>query len=343
MNYMNKTVTVILLLFVIASTCFAGGGNRTGTGGAAQLLIPVGSRGIAMSGSGIATASDIEAIYWNPAGLAKAEFGTNVTFSHMNYIADIGVEHGAISSNIEGFGALAFDIKSISVGDIPVTTNQYPDGTGKTFAPSFITAGLTFSKALTDRVAVGGTVNVITETLGDVSAAGVGFNIGLMYDRLAEIDGLSFGIAMKNLGPSMRYGGSGLNIQATGSGLNRPPTEFKIESAAFELPSTFEIGFGYKAYSDNVNSLQLAASFQNNNFSGDEYKLGLEYSFQKMFFVRGGYDTSPKSQSDEFIYGFSAGAGINYSTQGLGIEINYAYRDVKFFTGNHVFEVKLGF
>ncbi len=343
MNYMNKTVTVLLLLFVIASTCFAGGGNRTGTGGAAQLLIPVGSRGIALSGSNIATTSDIEAIYWNPAGLARAEYGTNVTFSHMNYIADIGVEYGAISSNIEGLGALAFDIKSISIGDILVTTAQDPDGTGKTFNPSFITAGLTFSKGLTDRISVGTTVNLVTETLGDVSAAGVAFNIGLMYDRLGDIDGLSFGIAMKNIGPSMRYGGSGLDYAATATGFNRGPTQFKVESAAFELPSTFELGFGYKAYADNINNVSVSGSFQNNNFSGDEYRVGAEYSYQKMFFVRAGYDSSPKSQSEDFIYGFSAGAGINYAVQGLGVEINYAFRDVKYFGGNHVFEIKLGF
>lgn len=343
MNYMNKLTAVILLLLMTASVCFAGGGNRTGTGGAAQLLIPVGTRGISLGGSNIALTSDLDAIFWNPAGVAKSEHGTSVAFSHMNYIADIGVEYGAVSSSLEGIGTLAFSIKSLSVGDIPITTNTDPDGTGKKFTPSFITAGLTYSKKLTDRISVGATANLVTESLGEVSASGIAFNIGLLYDNLGEIDGLSFGIVMKNLGPQMRYGGSGLYTQASPTGFLRAPSYLKIESAAFELPSDFELGFGYKVPVDNVSSLALAATFQNNNFSGDEYKLGAEYSYQKMFFARLGYDMSPKSQSDEYIYGFTAGAGINYAVQGLDVTVDYAYRSVKYFDANHVFEVKLGF
>ena len=52
---------------------------------------------------------------------------------------------------------------------------------------------------------------------------------------------------------------------------------------------------------------------------------------------------SPKSQSDEYIYGLTAGAGINYDVGGLDLKIDYAYRDVKYFNANHVFAVTLGF
>ena len=343
MKYFSKALLVVLLLLVIATDSFAGGGNRTGTGGAAQLLIPVGTTGIALAGSGIATAEGLDAIYWNPAGLAKSNRSTLVGFSHMNYIADIGVENGAVATSIEGIGTIALSLKSLSVGEIAVTTTTDPDGTGKTFKPQFITAGLTYSRRLTDRIGVGVTTNLITESLGDVSASGVGFNIGLIYDNLGDIDGLSFGIAMKNVGPQMKYDGSGLYITATGDGLKRQPGLFKIESASFELPSTFEIGFGYKPYVDKSNSIQVSADFQNNNFSGDEYKFGLEYAYAKTFYLRAGYATSPKSQSDDYIYGLTCGAGINYAMEGLTLSVGYAYRDVKYFDANHVFELSLGF
>ena len=62
-----------------------------------------------------------------------------------------------------------------------------------------------------------------------------------------------------------------------------------------------------------------------------------------MFFVRGGYAMSPENQNPEYIYGFSAGAGINYSFESIGIKVDYAYRDVEFFGGNHIFGLTLGF
>ena len=343
MKYFSKALFIVLLLLLVAAESYAGGGNRTGTAGAEQLLIPVGTTGLALSGAGVASAEGNDAIYWNPAGVANSSRSTTVNFSHMNYIADIGVEYGAVSTKIEGIGTVAFNLKSLSVGEIPVTTNEYPDGTGKTFRPQFLTTGLTYARQLTDRIAVGATGTLITESLGDATASGFAFNVGLIYQNLADIDGLNFGIVMKNLGPQMKYTGSALNIKATGSDLKRPAGWFTIETAAFELPSTFELGFSYRPYVDRMNSLTVMANFQNNNFSGDEYKFGLEYSYQKMFFIRGGYTTSPASQSPDYIYGLTLGAGIEYSMESLLVKVGYAYRDVKYLDPNHVFEISLGF
>ena len=46
---------------------------------------------------------------------------------------------------------------------------------------------------------------------------------------------------------------------------------------------------------------------------------------------------SAGKSADEYIYGFSAGVGINYDLGGLTAKVDYAYRDVKYFGGNHVF------
>src|SRR5512146_2012038 len=111
---------VLLLLALTASPADAGSGNRTGTNGAAELLIPVGTRYIGMGGSGIATATGVEALFWNPAGVARMTNSVSVYVSHMNYIADIGVDYGAISANVEGFGVLSLNLKALSIGSIPV-------------------------------------------------------------------------------------------------------------------------------------------------------------------------------------------------------------------------------
>ncbi len=338
-----KFLIIVAILLIGVNSIYAGGGVRNGTGGATELLIPVGTRGIAMGGADVATSTGIEALFWNPAGAAIMNNSATLLFSHMNYIADIGVEYGAVSANFEGFGVVSLAIKSLAIGDIPVTTVDQPDGTGQTFKPQMMVAGATYSRQLTDRISIGITANYISETLDQVSTSGVAFNAGVMYKDLGDINGLDFGIVMKNIGPQMQYGGPGMLVTASPQGYDRPPNYYDIQTAAFDLPSSFEIGFGYKPVINDMNSLQITGSFQNNNFSGDVYNVGAEYGYNKMFFVRGGYSMSPKSQDPDYIYGLTAGAGISYDLGGIDIKVDYAYRAVKYFSGNHIFSVSLGF
>lgn len=343
MKKLISLFTVVFTLLLVLDVAYAGGGNRTGTGGAAQLLIPAGPRGIAMGQSNISTSYGVESLFWNPAGVAKLDNSASVLFSHMSYIADIGVEYGAVAANFEGFGVVSFSIKALDVGDILVTTTQDPDGTGDTFSPQFLTAGLSYSRQLTERIAVGLTANFLSERLGQVSASGIAFNVGVIYDDLADINGLSIGVVMKNIGPQMKYDGSGLYTQAIVNELNRPPQYYKIEAAPFELPSTFEIGVGYKPVLDEMNSLQLSSTFQNNNFSADEYKLGAEYGYNNLFFLRAGYQGGLEIDSEDYIYGLTAGVGLNYDFEGIGVKVDYAFREVEYFDGNHIFALTLGF
>ena len=339
-----KNILKILLAFILllAMDAFAGGGKRTGTGGASELLIPVGPRGIAMAGANLSTSTGIEALFWNPAGVALMQNNADVIFSHMSYIADIGVDYGAVAANFEGFGVISFSIKTLSVGDILITTTANPDGTGETFSPSFIVAGLSYSRQLTEAISIGLTGNFISERMADVSASGFAFDVGVMYKNLADINGLSLGIVIKNLGPEMKYSGGGLFQQGQIDNVNRPPTFYTIDAAAFELPSNFQLGLGYTPVLDEINSLQFSGIYQNNNFSGDEYKIGAEYGYNEMFFVRAGYQLAPQV-SEDYLYGFSAGVGIDYEIEGFGFKVDYAFREVEFFDANHIFAVTLGF
>jgi len=344
---MKTTMRFLIVLAMVAgltSVVMAGAGNRGGTSGASELLVPVGTRDIAMGGSTIATTRDIEALFWNPAAVGRMNNSATVYVSHMNYIADIGINYGAVSANFEGFGVVSLSLKSLDVGDILVTTTTDPDGTGKTFTPQFFTVGLTYSRLLNDRIAVGLTTKIISERMGDVSAAGVAFDIGVVYDNLASINGLSLGVAVKNVGPSMEFDGSGLLTSAAVATQNRPAGLYQIQAAPFELPSAIEFGVGYKRGIDDANSVLLSGAFQSNNFSDDEYKLGLEYSYQDMFFLRGGYNFAQRETDvRQYLYGGSFGAGVKYSLGNTDITVDYAYRSVKVFDASHVFSVKLGF
>lgn len=341
----SRTSIAILVLVVLAMTqTFAGAGNRAGTNGASELLIPVGTRDIGMGGSTIATTSGVEALFWNPAGTAVMKSSADLYISHMSYIADIGVNYGAIAANIEGLGVLSLSLKSLAIDAIPVTTTRDPEGTGQTFKPQFFTVGLTYARQLSERVAVGLTGNVVSERLGDVSASGFAFDVGVLYDNLASIQGLSIGVVLKNIGPQMKYEGTALLTTATVSDLHRPASLYQIQAASFELPSAIHFGIAYKHQLSDEMTLLGSTAFQSSNFSDDEYKLGLECSYQDLLYVRGGYNFAQREEeSREFLFGPSVGFGVHSALGSTDISIDYAYRSMQTFEGNHIFSVKLGF
>ncbi len=346
-NTLMRLVVCLLLLASVVVTTNAANKDRIGTAGAQELLIPVGARGIALGGSSMVFANGVEAIYWNPAGLGRMNTGVEAMVSQMNYIADINVTYGALGVTAGDFGTLGFALKSISFGEIPVTTANFPDGTGEKYSPTFITLGATYAKAITDRISVGFTANLVTERILQLSATGVSFNFGIQYQNLG-VQGLNLGIAVKNIGPTMQYGGSNLTVTATAQSGLRGPQFYQVNAASNELPSDLEIGVGYTYKFDDKNSALVGGMFRNNNFQDDEYNLGGEYNFDNLFFVRGGYTFSPQADKDptganSYIYDYTLGAGLHYALTGIDLTFDYAYRHVKYFDGNNVITLKVGF
>jgi hypothetical protein len=193
-------------MLVIGSDLFASSGQRRGTAGAQELLISVGSRGTALNGAFTSGIDGIEAIYWNPAGLAVNNHTVQFMFSHQKYLADISVNYGAVSANFEKFGAIGLSIKSFDFGgDIVETTIENPDGTGRTFSPIFITFGLTYARQMTDRIIFGTTIKVISEQIISAQATGYAFDFGIQY--FTGLGGLKLGFALKNFGPRMAFSG----------------------------------------------------------------------------------------------------------------------------------------
>lgn len=342
---MIKAITYFLktsiLSMIIIAEVFAGGGIRNGTAGAQELLIPVGARGFAFNGAYISGLKGIESLYYNPAGLGASTYSSEVMFSYMNYIADIGVSYAAVATSFEGFGNIAFSVKSLDFGDIPVTTTQNPYGTGSVFSPTFVTIGITYANALTDRIQVGVTGNIISENIASTSATGISFDIGVQYSDMVDINGLQLGVVLKNFGPPLTFDGPDLLRQAEAIATLRGQQFYSITAASFELPSQVQLGLAYERnFSDDYRVLFIS-SFENNNFSNDEYKVAGEFAFREMFFIRGGYSLMPGDEEEQ-TFGPTFGAGFNIDT-GVNITVNYAYRWARFFDANHMFDVRIGF
>ena len=346
MTHLKKLLLVLLICVFAVAESFAGGENKAGTNAAPELKIPVGSRYLGMAGSNISSTVGLESIYWNPAGVSLSETSANALFNYRTYIADMKMSFAAVSGTFEGLGTVALAFRDLNIGQIPITTETQPDGTGELFSPTYFILGLTYSRALTDRVSFGATFNVINESFGGVSANGMSFDVGVQYRDLLDIQGLAVGVVVKNLGGSMKYDGSALWVQASSSA-DRGITFYKVEAASFDLPSEISLGLSYTKKFDEENTLTGAFAFTNNNYSYDDYKVGLEYSYKDMLYVRGGYLKSPEASPNtnpNIWQGFSFGVGLNFKDfTDIDIAVDYAYIPVKFFDSNNSVTVRFGF
>jgi hypothetical protein len=322
--------------------------KRMGTAAASELLIPVGGRDLARGGSSISSSEGIEAIYWNPAGLGRMQKSAEGMFSSMSYIADIRVNYGAVAGSFGDFGVIGLSLKSIDLGEIPITTNDDPEGnSARLYSPAYVTVGLSYARGLTPSISAGGTFKIIVEHLDQAFASGVAFDLGVQYQGLVGVQGLNLGVAVKNIGPQMTFEGPGLlgtGVRADG---RRPAQKYSVEAAGFELPAVLEIGLGYdQKVSDNM-EWNVTSSFSNRNLGLDEYRFGGEvgYNFESVqLFGRAGLNLVPQSTTDEEnIFGSTFGIGVLYRGEGVDVSIDYAYRSVKYFDGNQILSLKFGF
>lgn len=334
---------VVGLMLSDAKTALAGNERRAGTVGATELLIPVGAQGIALSNAVIANASGLEALYWNPAGLATGKTVGEAMFSNMSYIADININYAALSFRAGNFGNIGASVKVMDFGKILRTTNDDPDGNlGSTYSPTYLVAGITFARAFTDKIFFGLTTKVISERILRMNATGIAFDVGLQYQTPL---GLRLGIVLKNLGSGMRFDGPDFEqeLLADDKSQTAASSYLKPTAAEFELPATLELGLSYAFKFQNDYEATFVGNFQNNNFFNDQYNLGAEFGFRNIIFGRIGYTILDGAAETYEFSGISLGAGLSYNVGRIALGIDYAYRAARTFKGNQVFTIKLGF
>lgn len=194
---------------------------------------------------------------------------------------------------------------------------------------------------MTDKIRFGTNVKVISENVANVSATGMAFDFGLQY--MGGASGLTFGIAIKNLGGSLTFNGPGLDNTVNSNGIS---TATRVILQSFDLPTNLELGVSYNAKLNKNNSLNLSTAFLNSGFSTDEYKFGLEYNFNEMLFLRGSAVINPDKEQDEALFGPSFGAGIRYPFGSTILAFDYAYRTIQLDNSgstNQYFTLSVGF
>jgi hypothetical protein len=188
-------------------------GGEPGTAGANFLEIGAGPRGIAMGEAQTAVADDAYAGYWNAAGVSQIQYpvgaamqnsmGQGISQQYLSYIQPIGVGR-----------ALGASVTRLSAG--PVASYDANGGSLGSVSAQDFAAAATFGTLLgsvhpeSPEIRVGATGRWIQETLAGVSAAAYGGDLGLMVGRLDnafgdDYRGLKFGLAIRNLGPGLKF------------------------------------------------------------------------------------------------------------------------------------------
>ena len=353
---MKKSFGYIVLSFVIlmglsAPQAFAGNKDRSGQAGAAELLINPWAASSGWGNAGMSFVHGVEAIYGNVAGISSC--GTlDLNFSHTSWLVGVGND-----TRISSFGLLArvgessvlgLSFMSFSIGEIPITTTQNPDGGLGTYKPNLMNINLAFAKAFSNSISGGFNLKIISESIKDMGGVGVAIDAGIQYVT-GPFDNIHFGITLKNIGPTMKFSGDGISLRVFMDNTSNQQFTMVQRVDDFELPTQLSIAAGYDWLLAETSRLTIAGNFNSNSFTNDQFTLGMEYGWKEMFMLRAGYTYEKGIWSKGGILevddcmninrGLSAGLSVQVPLSkkegGMKFAVDYSYRDTYTYGGTH--------
>ena len=341
---MKKHIITSIVLIVVSSLVL-GQNSRMGSASSTQLLVVPSAKHLS-GGGAAATATGMDATFWNPAGLAMSENSVDAIFSNRQYFADIDNSFFGIATDLGDY-KMGVSVRTFNIGDVDETTVFYPDGTGQVFTPNFSILGATLARKLSDNTSVGLNANLIREGFGRVAATGLAYDLGVQYRGFLGREGLDVGFAMKNFGSPMKYDGEGLGVMASPVDVDRPVEYYKIDAAAFDLPFVFDMGLSY-----NIAGADIGVTYTSNYYSTDELKLSVGYALEGLGSVGVGMQSSSASQeiddTDDWYTnpadGVSFGASLDMSRfVGMNLSVDYSMLPMGDFGTNSVVALRVAF
>lgn len=331
----------IILLFMIIMSLNTWAQVFSGTNAGQFLKIEVGAKAIGMGGAFVSISNDASSVYWNPAGISRLE-GSAASFSHNYWIADTKHDFAAVILKLGSMHAIALSYTSLSMADMKVRSEFFPEGTGEFFSAGDFALGLSYGLSLTDHFSIGVTAKYVGENIWHMSASTFAFDLGVIY--LTPIEGLQLGMSIANVGGNMKFEGSDSFVNYTfdpaQSGNNQKLfADLKMDQ--WELPMFFRFGISMKVLNTETNSIVLSADANHPNDYGESINTGVQYGFRERVFLRAGYKSLFKKESQE---GLTAGLGlVYYVTEFIPIKVDYAYADFGILNQVHRISVEIGF
>ncbi|TXG39833.1 PorV/PorQ family protein [Seonamhaeicola maritimus] len=324
------------------------------------MNIGVDAAALGMSSAVTSHTSDVNAGYWNPAGLLSIE-DNQLALMHSSYFANIAnYDYAAFAMPLDNRSAIGISLIRFAVDDI-LNTTQLIDEQGNINYDRislFSTAdyGLTFSYARelpVQGLNYGVNAKVIRRVIGDFASSwGFGLDAGIHFETN---NNWKFGVMARDITTTF-------NAWAIDEG------EFEkirnaVEGQNQELPESTEITIPKlqigisKLFEFNVDYTLLAAAnlnmrFEENNdiistsFASINPALGFEFGYIDMVYLRAGMGNFQNElqidNTEQLTFQPSFGVGFKYN----GVQIDYAFTDIgdqSVALYSNVFSLKLDF
>ena len=338
-----------------------------GTTAAEFLLLGAGARGTALGGSFAAIATDISALYYNPAGAALIE-KAGLTIGTYDYVAETRYSWGGLAFPISGGSrTIGFQLGTFGFDDQPVYTEEQPDGTGATYSVDQTFVGLTFAQNFSDRFSAGITAKYVDDRLGTVSGSAFAVDFGTNFHATLNNHPVKFSFVLANLGSNLTYEGTGLRGEVPRDpipGEDETPTlpqEAQLTTKDYALPTTFRVGLAYDLITGDNNRLTVLGDFNQPNNNSPGFAFGSEWNTNRIgnsnfgFALRGSYsytganDLSPVNtetalNDEESLQGLAFGGGLLYGTGngGFSLGLDYAWKYLGILGATNFFSFTLG-
>jgi hypothetical protein len=338
-----------------------------GTTSAEFLLLGAGARGAALGGSFAAIATDISALYYNPAGAALIE-QPGIMIGTYDYVAETRYSWGGLAFPLSGGSrAIGFQLGTFGFDDQPVYTEEQPDGSGATYSVDQTFLGLTFAQNFSDRFSAGLTAKYVDDNLGTVSGSAFAVDFGTNFHATLNNHPVKFSFTLANLGSNLSYEGTGLRGEVPREpipGEDETPTlpqEAQLNTKDFPLPTTFRVGLAYDVVTGGDNRLTVLGDFSQPNNNSPGFSFGSEWMSNQVgnsdfgFALRASYNYSgangldpvntPTALGDEEnLQGLAFGGGLMFGKGdgGFAAGLDYAYKYMGILGATNFFSFTLG-
>lgn len=256
--------------------------KKIGTTGAQFLKIGAGARPTAMGEAFVGIADDVNAVYYNPAGLSNIS-RPELTAMHTQWFQDMNYEFAGFAYPTNK-GAFAFSAATLKVEDLERRNND--ESYQGSFEAMDAAYALSYARNLGPLVSFGLTGRYIKQEIDSYSASTLAGDVGFLK-RFAKRK-FSLGLAIKHFGQ---------------------PVEFK--NVSDPLPLTIDLGWGTVLFREKLR-LGIDLRFPRDN--DIQYGTGLEFK-QPMgndlrLSLRGGYNSAVTDIKDGQGYSFGGGIGF---------------------------------
>ncbi len=299
MRRLRSSAVVIAALFLLHGTSAAQNtGDATGT---AFLLLPIGARAVGMGQAVVADNPGSEAVWWNPAALARST-KREAAIHHSQTIVATG--DALTYTTPSRIGTLAFSLDVLNFGDQQVTDEQGPVGV---ILPRNLVVAGTYARSIGKRFNGGISYKLIQfrvdcsgqcANVATFAASSNAVDAGIQYQLLGPAP-MMFGIAVRNVGSRLKV---------------------DERSSPDPLPTRIEAGISYPVslvgrYVSDIDLRLAAAVATDRNFGEPAARFGADLVWQHQVHLRGGYAASESN---------GAGAALGFGLVADKLEFDIA-------------------